>query len=106
MLPPEYLRLLQMDNNNGDDQHFQDDINEAIIQSMFEQEQNAEEEKLLREVMKISALEHQKQIGALNLDHLKKNKKKNTNQDEVSVKPQGQIPRAVELPPVEIGGKK
>jgi hypothetical protein len=58
MLPPEYLRLLQMDNNNGDDQHFQDDINEAIIQSMFEQEQNAEEEKLLREVMKISALEH------------------------------------------------
>ena len=56
--------------------------------------------------MKISALEHQKQIGALNLDHLKKNKKKNTNQDEVSIKPQGQIPRAVELPPVEIGGKK
>jgi hypothetical protein len=30
MLPPEYLRLLQMD-NNGEDQHFQDDINEAII---------------------------------------------------------------------------
>jgi hypothetical protein len=54
---------------------YQDDINEAIIQSLFEQEQNAEEEKILREVMKISALEHQKQIGALNLDHLKRKPK-------------------------------
>lgn len=55
--------------------HYQDDINEAIIQSLFEQEQNAEEEKILREVMKISALEHQKHIGVLTLDHLKRKPK-------------------------------
>ena len=55
---------------------YQDELNEAIIQSIFEQEKNTEdEEKLLREVMKISALEHQKQIGALSLDHLKKRNK-------------------------------
>lgn len=51
-------------------------MNEAIIQSIFEQEKNTkEEDDLLREVMKISALEHQKQIGALSLDHLKKRNK-------------------------------
>jgi len=80
-LPPEILAMLaqegQLGNVNQNDSHmFQDDLNEAIIQSLFEQEQNAEEEKLLREVMKISALEHQKQIGALNLDHLKRGKTK------------------------------
>ena len=54
-------------------------MNEAIIASLMQQDQNAEEEQILREVMKISALEHQKQIGALNLDHLKKKNNKQLN---------------------------
>ena len=92
-LPPEIIAMLASENGghlpgypnnrqNSDTlgrsdtvQHYQDDINEAIIQSLFEQEQNAEEEQILREVMKISALEHQKQIGVLNLDHLKRKPK-------------------------------
>jgi len=87
-LPPEIIAMLAQENggqlpgynSNGvartdTGMIYQDDINEAIIQSLFEQEQNAEEEKILREVMKISALEHQKQIGALNLDHLKRKPK-------------------------------
>ena len=52
-------------------------MNEAIIQSIFEQEQNEEEEKMLREVMKLSSLEHKKQAGQLNLDALKKRNNKN-----------------------------
>jgi hypothetical protein len=52
-------------------------LNEAIIQSIFEQEQNEEEEKMLREVMKLSSLEHKKQNGQLNLDALKKRNNKN-----------------------------
>lgn len=55
-------------------------LNEAIIQSIFEQEQNEEEEKMLREVMKLSALEHKKQNGQLNLDVLKKKNNKNDNE--------------------------
>jgi len=46
---------------NDDD--YQDAINEAIIQSIYEQDRNAEEEQMLREVMKISTFEHKKQTG-------------------------------------------
>lgn len=60
-----------MDSRDAD---YQDLINEAIIQSMFEQDQNAEEEQMLREVMKLSALEHKKQTGELDLQALKKRK--------------------------------
>ena len=43
---------------NSEDEDYQDLLNEAIIQSLFEQDQNEEEEKMLREVMKISVFEH------------------------------------------------
>ena len=82
-LPADVLQLLAQDMamqqqqfEQPAEEQFNEDINEAILISMYEQEQHAEEEKLLREVMKISALEHQKQIGALSLDHLKKRAKK------------------------------
>ena len=51
---------------------YDDELNEAIIQSLYDQERNDEEEKMLREVMKLSAFEHKKQMGQLNIDHLKK----------------------------------
>jgi len=57
---------------DSQDEDYQDLINEAIIQSIFEHDQNEEEEKLLREVMKLSALEHKKQIGELDLQVIKK----------------------------------
>jgi hypothetical protein len=47
-------------------------LNEAIIQSIFDHDQNAEEEQMLREVMKLSSLEQKKQAGELNLDGLKR----------------------------------
>ena len=42
----------------NDSHKFNDEMNEAIIASLMQTEQNAEEEQILREVMKISALEH------------------------------------------------
>ena len=47
-------------------------LNEAIIQSIFDNERNEDEEKMLREVMKMSSLEHKKQNGEINLDALKR----------------------------------
>lgn len=54
------------------DDDYKDAVNEAIIQSLYEQEANDEEEKMLREVMKLSSLEHKKTNGELNLDILKR----------------------------------
>ena len=48
---------------DSQDEEYKDLINEAIIQSIFEQERSVEEEKMLREVMKLSSLEHKKQNG-------------------------------------------
>ena len=59
---------------DSQDEDYKDLINEAIIQSIFEQERSAEEEKMLREVMKLSALEHKKINGQLDLNALKKKK--------------------------------
>ena len=69
-------------------------LNEAIIQSLLEQDRKAHEastgnlvlpnqeaeEKMLKEVMKISALEYQKEKGELDLSHLKR---KTSNKDEL-----------------------
>lgn len=98
----------------NDSHQFQDEINEAIIASLMNNEQNAEEEQILREVMKISALEHQKQIGALNLDHLKKKNKLNTtvkNADLSDISNTFAANRGVgaatfDLPPIEGKGGK
>ena len=64
--------------------------------------------------MKISALEHQKQIGALNLDHLKKKNKlnasgKNADLSDISNtfsadKPIGGGASIFDLPPIETKG--
>lgn len=109
------------------DEELVDAINEAIIQSLYEQDQNEEEEQMLREVMKLSALEHQKKTGLLSTDHLKKKnqvQKLNNNINPIaaplSVKNPGENNRILlnevalkkplegkkALPPVEIGGKK
>eukprot|EP00347_Sterkiella_histriomuscorum_P019944 403339697 len=108
---------------DSQDDDYQDILNEAIIQSIFEQDQNEEEEKMLREVMKLSSLEHQKQNGQISLDGLKKRnrqqqnggaevngfqqiaqaQKNNANLNGSLKQPQNQN---VNLPPVEIGGKK
>ena len=126
-LPPEILALLAAENGGnipgygqnsmsmsggfgrtdtaGLQQHYQDDINEAIIQSLFEQEQNAEEEQILREVMKISALEHQKQIGALNLDHLKRKAKQQSPENRKNGGGEDKLNTSyknLELPPVVV----
>lgn len=63
-------------------------LNEAIIQSVLEQSKNEEkggelalpsqqeEDQMLKEVLKMSALEYQKASGQMrNLDFLKRNKK-------------------------------
>ena len=76
----------------------------------MQNEQNAEEEQILREVMKISALEHQKQIGALNLDHLKKKNKfnatgKNADLSDISNTFSANKPANFDLPPLEPKGK-
>jgi hypothetical protein len=69
--------------------------------------------------MKISALEHQKQIGVLNLDHLKKKSRKPTNENNNMVSVEGLPPaegqnivlgqlahvKPGDLKPVEIGKK-
>lgn len=64
---------------------YQDMMNEAIMQSLLESTQNQgspemnqqdEEEKILKEVMKMSSLEYQKQNGKIDLSHIKKGKKK------------------------------
>ncbi len=61
-------------------------LNEAIIQSLLEQDRVNEnvlelpsaeqEEAMMKEVIKMSALEYQKSKGTINLDHLKRRKKK------------------------------
>ncbi|CDW91090.1 UNKNOWN [Stylonychia lemnae] len=101
---------------DSQDEDYQDLINEAIIQSIFEQERSAEEEKMLREVMKLSSLEHKKNNGQLDLNALKK--KKTINEGQVSKQVKGiavgnenlqpikQLPLNNVLPPIEIGGKK
>ncbi len=90
-------------------------MNEAIIASLMQNDQNAEEEQILREVMKISALEHQKQIGALNLDHLKKKNKLNTTGKNADLSDisntfsanKGNVGAATfDLPPIEAKGGK
>jgi hypothetical protein len=43
-----------------ENEYFQEMLNEALIQSIFDNERNEEEEKMLREVMKMSSLEHKK----------------------------------------------
>ena len=74
-------------------------LNEAIIASLMEQtkldSQNnraganqdlqipeMDDEKILKEVMKMSSLEYQKQTGGIDLSHLKKNN--NQKKEEVS----------------------
>lgn len=62
--------------------------------------------------MKISELEHKKQIGALSLDHLKKRNKANQADDKYqsnyssAAGKGGDAGNNYQLPPVEIGGKK
>lgn len=56
--------------------------------------------------MKISALEHQKQIGVLNLDHIKKKKKQQELNTDTTTVPQLAHVNPNDLKPVEIGGKK
>ena len=60
---------------------YNDLLNEAIIQSLLEQERQAQdpdladEDKILAEVMKMSALEYQKNTGQIDLSHLKRKNK-------------------------------
>lgn len=69
-------------------------LNEAIIQSVLEQSKNddkggelalpsqQEEEQMLKEVLKMSAFEYQKETGQVrNLDFLKRNKKPKKEED-------------------------
>lgn len=81
------------------EQVYQEMLNEAIIQSLLEQdrenqiaeEANADlvlpnqeaEEKMLKEVMKMSALEYQKENGQLDLSHLKRKPSKQIKKDEI-----------------------
>ena len=69
---------------------YDDMLNEAIIASLMEQDTSnnhpgaagnfntelnipdADDEKILKEVMKMSSLEYQKQTGGIDLSHLKK----------------------------------
>lgn len=101
-----------------ENEYFQDMLNEAIIQSIFDQEQNVEEEQMLREVMKMSSLEHKKQNGEINLDALKRKnqpqEQPQTNNIQMVVAKQSRqwgdldfkSSQSFDLPPVEVGAKK
>ena len=89
------------------DQVYQEMLNEAIIQSLLDQDKidnqveedganlvlpNQEaEEKMLKEVMKISALEYQKENGQLDLSHLKRKPSKKDEIDEALRKSGGNL---------------
>ena len=66
---------------------YNDLLNEAIMQSLLEQDRQqadpnlADEDKILAEVIKMSALEYQKNTGQIDLSHLKRKKK----QEEVDL---------------------
>ena len=86
---------------------YEDMLNEAIIQSLMDQDAALNEEynlnlelpmenddKILKEVIKMSELEYEKQKGNIDLSFLKRKKEKEKKKDEL---PFDQWPRESEL---------
>jgi hypothetical protein len=73
-----------------------EDINAAIMESLLGPPQNntgqagQDEEKILKEIIKLSELDYMKNQGGLSLDHLKrKNKPQASSKMEAKPKPNG-----------------
>jgi hypothetical protein len=74
-----------------DDMIYNDLLNEAILQSLLDQERQqqeandlADEDKILAEVMKMSALEYQKNNGQIDLSHIKRKKKEEHTEESLT----------------------